>query len=359
MRVCIIALSTGNAMGQYLEGLLPELSNLCEVFLIAPEKNKLDLVGCSISYVNTGKSKKETIINFLNPRSYKSIINRIAEIKPDIVHIFNAEGYPWNMPISNFCKVSNIPLVVTIHDPVPHPHSIIEFLNGYFRKRVVKNANAIHIHNQLFIPVVEERLKIDSDKIYIIPHGSIAGRYLKYKQNLKKENIVLFFGRVEKYKGLEYLIEAMKLVEPAFKLIIAGAGKLPANIDSLEDRVCIKNYYISEEEAASLFEISKVLVLPYIQASQSSLPQIAKEFNLPTIGTNVGALGIEIAANGGVVVPPKDTLSLSEAIRSMVDDNRNEQTKNEQTHSHSLEFVNIAPLFSDMYTQVIKNADIF
>lgn len=359
MKVCIVALSTGNAMGQYLEGLLPELSNLCEVFLIAPEKNKLNLNNCSISYVNTGKSKKDTILSFINPNSYKAITNHIAKINPDIVHIFNAEGYPWNLPISNLCNTNRIPLVVTIHDPIPHPHSIIEFLNGFFRKKVIKKADAVHIHNQLFIPIVEQRLKIHSNKIYIIPHGSIAGRYLKYKQNLKKEDVVLFFGRVEKYKGLEYLVEAMKLVDPTIKLIIAGAGKLPTNINSLEDRVCIKNYYISEEEAASLLEISQVLVLPYIQASQSSLPQIAKEFNLPVIGTSVGALGEEVLANKGIVVPPKDAYSLSQAIKTIIVNNRNEQIQQKQNKSESLAFVNLAPLFLDMYKQVIKNADTF
>lgn len=358
MRVCIIALSTGNAMGQYLEGLLSELSTLCEIYLIAPKKNKLNIDNCTISYVDTGQSKKDVLINFVRPSSYKTIINAIEKIRPDLVHIFNAEGYPWNVSVSNFCNTNKIPLVVTVHDPVPHPHSIIESLNGSIRRKVIKKADTVHIHNKLFIPILEKDLKIDSQKMYVIPHGSIADRYLKFKKDLPKENFVLFFGRVEEYKGLEYLVEAMKLVDISLNLVIAGAGKLPTNITSIKDRVRIKNYYISEEEACTLFEEARMLVLPYIQASQSSLPQIAKEFNLPVVATSVGALGIEVLSNGGLVVPPKDPISLGEAITSIINNHLTDQIQQKDSTSDSLKFSNIAPLFLDMYTKVVKNANI-
>jgi glycosyltransferase involved in cell wall biosynthesis len=83
----------------------------------------------------------------------------------------------------------------------------------------------------------------------------------------------------------------------------------------LQDRVTLLNRYVPNEEVGLYFSAADVLVLPYLEATQSGVVQTAYGFELPVIATQVGGLGETVEHNcTGLIVPPGDVQALAEAI---------------------------------------------
>lgn len=130
-----------------------------------------------------------------------------------------------------------------------------------------------------------------------------------------------FFGRIYEYKGLRYLLEAMPLVRervPDARLVVAGQGD---DISKYRDYITdpsyldIRNQFIPREEVAQLFADANLVVLPYIEASQSGPLMIAMAFGLPVVSTDVGEMANVVrSADIGIVVPRKDKTALADAI---------------------------------------------
>ena len=137
--------------------------------------------------------------------------------------------------------------------------------------------------------------------------------------------LVLFFGFVRRYKGLDVLLDAWPTVQehrPSPFLCIAGeAYDDPApyrtQIEALPapDRVRWDDRYIPEDQVADYFAAADLVVQPYRHATQSGVVQIAAHMNRPVIVTNVGGLPETIdSGRTGFVVPPEDPNALAEAI---------------------------------------------
>jgi glycosyltransferase involved in cell wall biosynthesis len=317
MKIILISFSTRSAIGDYLYLLAKELMKYEEVFLIVPDyfDKKIEVKG--IVKFKTGKNKFITFLNLINPLGILRLIIEIKRINPDLVHLLFGEGYPPMIFIALWLKFSKIPLLVTLHDPEIHPGNLIEKINGILRIFILRLAKAIHIHSRVF----EERLEklgVKREKIFVIPHGSFAPLFSLYKnKEIKKENNILFFGRLEKYKGLEYFIQAGLKID-GFKFIIAGPGKMPKNllktIQGNPQKFELINKFLSYEEIVELFQKSKVCVLPYIQATQSSIPLISAYFDVPVVATRVGSFVEEIPVVNGVLVEHKNVDSLVKGI---------------------------------------------
>ena len=107
---------------------------------------------------------------------------------------------------------------------------------------------------------------------------------------------VLFFGRISQYKGVEYLCEAMKIVQKALPnatLTIAGGGKFYFDISEYENLPYIKiiNRYVGMEELAMHLSKCAISVCPYTDATQSGVIMTCFSLCKPVIATNVGGLG--------------------------------------------------------------------
>jgi glycosyltransferase involved in cell wall biosynthesis len=128
------------------------------------------------------------------------------------------------------------------------------------------------------------------------------------------EPVILFFGYIRKYKGLDILLRAMPRIMqelPELRLIVAGEyyGDKPeyeALISELKlpaKNLVLKTDYIPNEDVASYFSAANATVLPYRSATQSGIVQIAYNFDTPVISTDVGGLA-EIVKDGvsGLIV---------------------------------------------------------
>jgi glycosyltransferase involved in cell wall biosynthesis len=134
-----------------------------------------------------------------------------------------------------------------------------------------------------------------------------------------EEDWVLFFGNVEDYKGLKYLILAEPLITreiPYVKIVIAGRGQERYyNIIKNKNSFILINKFIDYEEGGILFRKSKVVVLPYITGTVSGVIPVAYAFKKPIVATRVGCFD-EVIEHGetGLLVEPRNPAELADAI---------------------------------------------
>ena len=135
---------------------------------------------------------------------------------------------------------------------------------------------------------------------------------------------LLFFGLIRPYKGLEYLLRAMPLVarEVDCLLLVVGEFYEPQErytrlIEDLRvgERIKLVDRYVKNEEVSVYFRCADVVVLPYVDATQSGVMQIAFGLEVPVITTNVGGLP-ESVEDGctGYVVASRSPEQLADAI---------------------------------------------
>ncbi len=140
--------------------------------------------------------------------------------------------------------------------------------------------------------------------------------------------VLLFFGFIRAYKGLDLLIRAMPRIRSGMgvgaqvRLLVLGefyegrdgTAALVREL-GLEDTVTLFDQYVPDEEVAPYFSAADVVVLPYRSATQSGIVQIAYQFERPVICTDVGGLS-EVVLDGrtGFVVPPESPELLADAV---------------------------------------------
>jgi glycosyltransferase involved in cell wall biosynthesis len=319
LRIALVALQVRGPMGQYIDALIEPLSEQIEVHLFVPEHYTGKTGKAIVHLFYTGLNKTKALFRLLNPYLGWNLWQQIVNIQPDILHIFNGEGYPWSLLWAYWASRKKLPMLVSVHDPEAHPGNILEAINSYLGRFTIPKANGVHIHSQLFLEVIMKR-KVSPEKVSIIPHGSIANRFTFYsKKGVVRENIALFFGRLEAYKGLDLLVEAGLHLKGEFRIIIAGPGSLPNNllqtIEAHLDIFELQNRYLTEPEVAYLFQKASVCVLPYRQATQSSLPLISAAFGVPVVATSVGAFLEDVPLVKGLLVPPGNPQALAQGIR--------------------------------------------
>jgi glycosyltransferase involved in cell wall biosynthesis len=137
--------------------------------------------------------------------------------------------------------------------------------------------------------------------------------------------LLLFFGFVRPYKGLQYLLQALPTVRrslPEVHLLVAGEfwddkATYATLIEHLELQasVTLLDHYIPNEEVPLCFSAADLVVLPYVHATQSGVVQLAFGCGRPVVTTAVGGL-VDLVRDGenGLLVPPADSAALAEAI---------------------------------------------
>jgi glycosyltransferase involved in cell wall biosynthesis len=200
---------------------------------------------------------------------------------------------------------------------------------GYHR------ANRIIVHGRSIAEDVHEGLAIPMENIDVVPHVAIGngGGPPTVDEN---ERSVLFFGRIWPYKGLEYLVKAEPLISETVEnveITIAGKGEDLERYRRLmrdPERFSVINSRVSDEERASLFQRSAVVVVPYVSATQSGVVQVAHSYGKPVVATSVGALP-EYVDHGrtGLLVPPRDERALADAVVRLLQDSQLRHTMGE------------------------------
>lgn len=272
----------------------------------------------------------EFIIDSLNPVTWRTAVRRILSFLPDMV-IFQWWVTFWAPQFHYIAcalrKSMPAPEIVFIcHNVREHePNRIKEFIT----KRVFSRADRFVTH----CPQETDRLK------EILPKAQVSTGFLptyrdycinafpksqaKIRLGLNGD-VLLFFGFVRKYKGLNVLLEAMPLVlkKRTITLLVVGEfwkDKTPylnrVQRLGLTEQVRVVDGYVSSEQAGLYFSAADLVVQPYLHASGSGVAQLAYGFNRPVIATQTGSLPdvVEDGINGRIV-PPNNAQALAAAI---------------------------------------------
>ncbi|MEM1520753.1 MAG: glycosyltransferase family 4 protein [Candidatus Korarchaeum sp.] len=314
LRVALVAFYVRGAMGHYLDALIPHIAEKTELHLFLPDYYDGRVGGSHFHSLGIGRSRPEALLRFLKSLGGKGLWEGIEDV--DLIHLFSGEGCPFSLHLTSISQRRGIPLLITLHDPSPHPGNLWEMLDSAIRRFIIPKAHSVHVHSEVFREAV---LKLGARRVKVIPHGSIAERFTRYRRDdVSREPVALFFGRMEAYKGLDTLVRAALMLNGRMRFVIAGPGRIPGSLLNIIGRnphiFELHNRYLSDEEVVELFQRSSVLVLPYKHATQSSLPLIAASFGLPVVATAVGAFLEDVPRVGGILVPPREPKALAEAI---------------------------------------------
>lgn len=364
MRILIVIMSNKGGMVHYTS----QLSNSLllknnEVTIIAPigTDRKFFRNDIKIITLPVGATKKDFIFNILN-MSILKFLRTIQKEKPDVIHI---QSYPlWTAILLPFLKIHNLKIVTTIHDVKPHMGEE-SFDNFISKKNHLLFSDSIIVHGQNSKKILLKNDFLKKSKIFVVPHGNyIFFTNFKRKEEKEELNQILFFGRIVEYKGLEYLIKAEALVSqkiPSLKIVIAGSGNFNKYTNLIKDnsKYEIYNKFIPEIEVSKLFQRANVVVLPYIDATQSGVVQIAYAFKKPVIATAVGDLPEVVEHDKtGLLVPPRDEKALAEAIIKLLKDKKLRKEMGESGYKkmkEELSWDKIAEKTIEVYKEVITD----
>jgi glycosyltransferase involved in cell wall biosynthesis/SAM-dependent methyltransferase len=271
----------------------------------------------------------EAVLDGLNPFTWRRTARRMATFNPDLVII------PW---WTSFFAPPFRTIARAVHKRTSAPvlfvcHNVIEHERRFYGTAPTRLALC---EGQIFIVHSEEErenlLRLLPGAVVrkaFLPVGSSFSAKFVSKEEARRAldatgNVLLFFGFVRPYKGLEYLIEALPEVlrRHEVKLFVAGEfWKDKADYETLirdrdlERNVRLVDRYIPNEEVGTYFAACDAVVLPYVGASQSGIVQLAYEFGRPVVATTAGGLP-DVVEDGktGYLVPPRDSRALADAI---------------------------------------------
>ena len=213
------------------------------------------------------------------------------------------------------------------------------FLNRASLRFQYRLCDRIFVHTKKMKAELISDFDIPEDKIVLIPFGlnnavptTALGRVeARSRFHLRPDDkVILFFGNIAPYKGLEFLIDAFGELAPhdsSLRLIIAGRPKGPKSYwEKIQKdiRACAgqagivqKIEYICDEEIEIYFKAADVLALPYVHIFQSGVLFLSYSFGLPVIATDVGSLREEILEDKtGLVCAPQNPGALAGAIQN-------------------------------------------
>lgn len=322
MRILLVSLYGIGGMIHYASQLANALGKENAVTIILPSHADLKYFdpAINIKLIKAPPFIILSLIQLLNIFAFVGLYRFIKSCDPDVIHFLNE--HPFNNVIWLGIKCRT---VLTCHDPVLHTGERSRFWMNLFKLNLfyqLKKADKIIVHgNVLFKDLAEQ--DIPPGKIAVIPHGDYSFFKNFAGSDVKEDHSILFFGRIKPYKGIKYLIEAEKIISNAsggYKLIIAGDGDITSyDIDTNNPNIIVINRYIDDTEVAILFKKSMMVVLPYLDASQSGIIPIAYAFGKPVIVTNVGSISEVVEDNvTGLIVPPADAGSLAKAILKLL-----------------------------------------
>lgn len=274
----------------------------------------------------------------------------IRQTRPDILHFHSPNpGAELLAPIMD----PRLRVVVTYYHDVIRQKSLLPLYQPVL-ERVLKRADRIIAWSEELVES-SRMLRTHRDKVVVIPGGIDTRSFMPTPETRRRAGeyrrllsngapLVLFVGRLVYYKGLRYLLEAARNVEASF--VIAGEGDDRIALETHTERLGIREriHFLGAVPAAelpSLMQASDMLVLPSSENTETfGLVQLeAHVSGKPTICTDLptGVTSVNLNGVTGLVVPPRDSGALADAINRLLHDPELRSRLGEQAQRRALE----------------------
>jgi glycosyltransferase involved in cell wall biosynthesis len=245
-------------------------------------------------------------------------------LSADVVH------YQWlTMPaLDPYLLPAKRPRLLTAHYILPPSPSRRQ---TKVARRLFSRMDAIVAHSEHGAARLRDEVGLDPSRVRVIPHGAFD-----YLTRLPEEKplpselegaegpVILFFGLLRPYKGLDLLLEAFAQVEAAELWIVGNArmdvASLQASAAAAAGRVRFVTRFIEDAEIPPIFRRADLLVLPYRDAEHSGVLYTGLAFGKPMVLSAVGGFPEVAAAGAARLVPPGDATALASALSELAAD---------------------------------------
>jgi glycosyltransferase involved in cell wall biosynthesis len=337
MTVLILETGGWGGIAHYTYNLSEALSKFkdFEIILLTGREYELD------SFPKNFRIIKKPLQNQAYFKVVFTILVSIFRIKPSIIHIQSLFSPRKDWIFFLLAKLLGIPIVYTVHNILPHEEKESSAFGLRQSLQIVyKTSRRLIVHSQSNMQELANLFKIKPQEMSVIPHGNyffVVPHNMISKGNARKQlgftisdKLILIFGAIRKYKGIDYLIKAFKRVidkVPDAKLLIVGrpmgiGETSPMNYYynlveelQLKERIIFNTNYIPLRDIHIYFTASDAVAFPYLDTTESGSLQLAFAFSKPVIATRVGSFSEAIEQNkNGLLVPPRNDEALAKAI---------------------------------------------
>jgi glycosyltransferase involved in cell wall biosynthesis len=273
---------------------------------------------------------------------YARLIGYASGTGPKIFHIL------WNNRFQLFdrtalmlyYKLMGKKILLTAHNVnTAKRDSKDSFLNRLTLKIQYQLVDHIFVHTERMKSELLRDFGVSECAITVIPFGinnavpqtpTLSPEMAKHRLGLGNgERVILFFGRIGPYKGLEFLVAAFQRILATngnYRLIIAGKPKAGSESYLNEIRESINREvqpglviqrieFVPDEDTELYFKAADVLVLPYTEIFQSGVLFLGYSFGLPVIASDVGSMRDDVVeGRTGLLCTPRDPVNLAQAI---------------------------------------------
>jgi glycosyltransferase involved in cell wall biosynthesis len=277
--------------------------------------------------VDTFSSVATMLASFFDIGRFRRIAEFARGFDPDVVYYPGGHAYK---PVIDR-MLSGTPVVLTVHDPELHAGEDSPAQRLFARANLAGTEGYVLL-NEAQQPAFIARRRVAPERAAVIPLGIFddgVGTGTALSQVAGAEAVAapgtryaLFLGRIERYKGIATMLEAFRAVDATDRipLVVAGAGAFSDEETALLDRigpgqVVVLNRWLSDREVATLVNGAWVLLVPYVQATQSAVVPLAFAHGVPVIVSDAGGLPEQVDGGAkGSIVPAGDVAALAAAM---------------------------------------------
>ena len=242
----------------------------------------------------------------------------------------------WNIPIWYF-HAKKTKIIQVIHDVDPHEGDksvkSIERIN----KLATRLSDIILLRSKKFVDLLSQKYNISKEKIRVLDPWR---RFPKYsKPSFLHRG--LFFGRINNYKGAEYLKDIVSSCpEVSFDIVgkVDESESEYINVLRKLQNVNLDTNYVTDSQMKNYFLKADFVILPYKTASQSGVILDANKFGRPPIAFGVGAINDQIDSGiNGIIVEPGNVQAFIKEVKFLADYDKEElRAFSESTYEYGL-----------------------
>jgi D-inositol-3-phosphate glycosyltransferase len=299
-----------------------------------------------ITFLNLRGDQREGVPYFRKVmrvlKYYGELVRYAAVCKPKVFHIL------WNnkfelvdrILLMIYYRILGKRVVFTAHNVnAAKRDSRDNWLNRTSLRIQYRLCSVIFAHTELMKRQLIDEFGVDEKRVVIIPYGinvtiptaGLTQDHARARLGLHPDDrVLLFFGQIAPYKGMEYLIEALRIAskdDARIRLVIAGKVKLgwghywaemrrAITAGGIRERILEHVRFVPDEEIEQYFVAADALVLPYTYIFQSGVLFLAYSFGLPVLATDVGSLRDYVSeGRTGFVCQPGNADELATTIK--------------------------------------------
>jgi glycosyltransferase involved in cell wall biosynthesis len=243
---------------------------------------------------------------------------RRAARAADVVH------FQWLavQPIDSWLLPAGRPLVLSAHDILPRESRLGQ---RSAQRRLYERFDAVIVHSEHGRQRLTAELGVDPSRVHVIPHGAFThladGAGVAEPPFETGKPVVLCFGLMRPYKGIDVLVEAWRGIHDA-ELWVAGMPRMDIAplIDSAPPGVRFVPRFIGDEELPAYFRRADLVVLPYREIDQSGVLSTALAFGKPLLLSDVGGFPETAATGAARTFPAGDAEALRGSLLELLAD---------------------------------------